>query len=380
MKVLLVRNGAANADECAVLARRQVPLLQHLTALGVDPTVALFGDPGNLSAVLLEGGIDARVLQPALPPSGRAIPHLPRAIVQLDALLRDVRADLLEGDEPMPAIALGLAAGRVRRVPLVYRRHHHGGRPRLFAASRFAARLADRTLVSCEAMRQHAAIADRTPLDRIEIAASGTIEPQLPSAEELRAQRAALGLGDDARVILCISQLRRQKGVDVLVRALAHLGHADDVHLVIAGSGPEEAELRTLAANVPRPVHFLGHRNDIDRLLALADIVVMPSREEAFGRVTLETMAAGRPLIGTRVGGLAEAIVDGENGLLVGADDPLALANALRRLLEEPALAARLGAAARACYETKYTIKQMALAWRDAWQRVLGAHRGRVAA
>jgi glycosyltransferase involved in cell wall biosynthesis len=379
MKVLLVRNGAGDADECAVLARRQVPLLQELSMRGVQPVVALFGDPGGLHSELLGGGIDARLFRPGLPPSGTSLPRLPEAIVALDAMIQEVQPDLLEGDEPMPAIALGFAARRPRSAPVVYRRHHHGGRPRVHAASRLAATLADWTMVSCEAMRQHANTTDHTPPDRIAIASSGTIEPRPHALADIAAQRAALGIAPDARVILCISQLRRQKGVDILIRAVDYLAGSGDVHLLIAGSGIEAGSLRRLADRALRPVHFLGHRNDIDRWLALADVVVMPSRNEAFGRVTLETMAAGRPLIGTRVGGLSEAIVDGENGLLVREDDPVDLADSIRAVLAQPSLAGRLAAAARASYEAKYTIAHMAAAWHEAWLRVLAVHGGAVA-
>ena len=144
-----------------------------------------------------------------------------------------------------------------------------------------------------------------------------------------------------------------------------------EIHLVIAGTGPEERILRRLAAGSPVPVHFLGHRDDVDCWLALADVVAMPSRRETFGRVTLETMAAGKPLVASRVGGLAEAVVDHVTGRLVAPDDPQALAEALGALLADPAGVRRMGAAARARYEAHYTIDHMATSWRQAWERAL---------
>jgi glycosyltransferase involved in cell wall biosynthesis len=96
-----------------------------------------------------------------------------------------------------------------------------------------------------------------------------------------------------------------------------------------------------------------------DEVLALyagADVVAVPSViPDAFSRVILEAMAAGRPVVGTDVGGTPELIQDGETGLLVPRHDPAALAAALERLLDDPALAARLGAAARRRVETRFS-------------------------
>jgi glycogen(starch) synthase len=159
----------------------------------------------------------------------------------------------------------------------------------------------------------------------------------------------------------------------VLIRSLAHLAPLREIHLVIAGTGPEEQELRKLAAKAPVPVHFLGHRDDIRLLLEAADVVALASRRESFGRLTLEAMAAGRPMVATRAGGLAEAIVDGETGLLVPADDEHALAAAISAMLSDTAIARRYGAAARARFLARYTMAHMAAARIRAWERSLGA-------
>ena len=95
----------------------------------------------------------------------------------------------------------------------------------------------------------------------------------------------------------------------------------------------------------------------------------MPSRRESFGRVTLEVMAAGRPLVASRVGGLAEAVVDQETGLLVPPENAQALAAALGTILGDRTVARRMGDTARRRYEARYTLDHMATAWRDAWER-----------
>jgi glycosyltransferase involved in cell wall biosynthesis len=369
MNVVLVWHGPEDTAERAPLACRQVPLLARLAAQGIAVAVVLLGDGGGLRSDLEAAGIPVDVLQAPLGPRLGAVAHLPGAVLGLQALLRRHDPDVIEGDEPMPAIATGLAARGRRRGVIVYRRHHHGGRARLLAASRLAARLADRTIVSCEAMRQRAADDDGTSLARIDIAASGAVDWVVPAAADVAGAREGLGIPPAARVVGVVSRLRWEKGIDILIDALDHIGEAGEVHAVVIGTGPEQARLRQLAARCRTVVHFLGHRHDVSRWLAMADVIAMPSRREAFGRVALEAMAAGRPLVVTRVGGLAEVVVDQETGLIVPPENPYALAAALGTILGDHRIARRLGEAGRRRYEAHYTLDHMASAWRGAWER-----------
>jgi glycosyltransferase involved in cell wall biosynthesis len=183
--------------------------------------------------------------------------------------------------------------------------------------------------------------------------------------------RESLGLDRTAQVIVCVARLRWEKGVDVLIDAMKHLSDLPHLHLVVIGNGPAEDTLKGQAARAGTNIHFPGFQDDVHAWLAMADIVAMPSRRESFGRVTLEAMAAGRPIVATRTGGIPEGIVDGESGLLVPPDDARALAGALRALATEPDRAERLGAAARQRYESCYTIEHMATSWRLGWERAL---------
>jgi glycosyltransferase involved in cell wall biosynthesis len=372
MRIVMVSNGPADSGEADPIGRRQVPLLTALIDQGVSPVVVLLGDDGGLCASLRQAGIPVEVVATPLPPNGAALTRLPAAVRAVRAAIRRHRPDLVDGDEPMPAIAVGLAA-RGQGPVVVYRRHHAGGRRRLMAASRLAARLAARTVVSSETMRRCAAAQDGTSLDRIEVATSGAAEMLDPPAHEIAEARRALGVPEHGRLIAAVSRLRWEKGLDVLIEALDHLQDLDGLHLAVVGSGPEEDRLRAMAARRRVPVHFLGHRQDVACWLAAADVVAMPSRRESFGRVTLEAMAVGRPLVASQVGGLLEAIAHGETGLLVPPDDPVALATSLRTVLIDSPLAAGMGAAARRRYEAQFTIGHMAASWRDAWQRTLAS-------
>jgi len=369
LKVLLAWNGPANAAESAVLLRREIPLLRELVANGVQPSVVLFDDRTGARLEFEAAGIDVHAIAAPLPPSVAALAHLPSAVLRLRPLLRSLRPDVLEGNEPMPAIALGLAArGSSKRGVVIYRRLHARGGKRLQSASWIAARLTDRTLVLSEATRRDAISDDGTRRELIDVAPSGSISPRQVPADEITAARRTAGIADGARVIGVVSRFRHEKGLDILLRALDSLRDLHGVHVVLAGDGPAEAALRELAARAPLPVHFVGHRDDIEVWYAIADVMVMPSRRESFGRVSTEVMASARPVVATRVGGLVETVADGETGLLVPPDDPVALASAIRTILSDRDLGARMGAAARARFEARYTIAHMAAGRLAAWK------------
>ncbi|KAB2912405.1 MAG: glycosyltransferase [Hyphomicrobiaceae bacterium] len=163
--------------------------------------------------------------------------------------------------------------------------------------------------------------------------------PTLDSGAAL--DRASLATPKDAVLLLALSRLHEKKGLDILLQALAALPRCV---AWLAGDGPLEAELKALAAKlgVSDRVRFLGWRTDRGALLRTADICVLPSRWEPFGTVMLEAWAAGTPLVAAASQGPAVLIEDGVNGLLVPVDDVEALAAAIQRLIDDPALKARL--------------------------------------
>jgi phosphatidyl-myo-inositol dimannoside synthase len=184
-----------------------------------------------------------------------------------------------------------------------------------------------------------------------------------------RATRQRLGLPEDGRLVVSVSRLVPRKGMDVLVRAAARLApERPDLTVAIAGSGRDRARLERLVARSGAPVRFLGRVPD-ERLPALygsADVFAMLCRnrwagleQEGFGIVFLEAAACGVPQVAGDSGGAAEAVVDGETGLVVhDPDDSQAVAAALARLLDDDGLRRRLGTAARtrAAAELSYDI------------------------
>ena len=170
-----------------------------------------------------------------------------------------------------------------------------------------------------------------------------------------------IGLAKSNRMILCAARLTEVKGVDVLIHSAAVLAEEiPEVRIVIAGDGPDEDKLHDLAANTaPRNTIFLGRRDDIARLLGACDMVAIPSRAEGLPMMLAESMASGKPVVASSVGGLADMIADGKNGILVPAGDHIALAEGLCRVLHSSDLSARIGSSARRFAEQNFSEDTM---------------------
>jgi glycogen(starch) synthase len=180
------------------------------------------------------------------------------------------------------------------------------------------------------------------------------------------------GLPPRPRVVF-LGRLHPQKGVDVLLRAVATL---PGVHLVLAGDGPERAALHRLVdrLGLGDRVRFLGFvpRAQVPGLLAAADVLALPSRYEELGTAVIEAMRAGVPVVAADTGGVSATVTDGVTGLLVPPGQPAALAAALRRVMADGALARRLADAARQ--------RSRDYSWDALADRVLGVYREVLAA
>lgn len=181
--------------------------------------------------------------------------------------------------------------------------------------------------------------------------------------------RKTLGVEDDRPCLLVAAALVKRKGIDILLSAISTL--ADEGYtttLWIAGDGPDRPSLerRSSQLGLDGQVRFLGQRDDVSDLLEACDVFVLPSQREGLGVAALEAMAAGRPVVATRVGGLAEAVIHEETGLLVPPEDPAALAESLARSIGDLALRERLGAAGPARITKTYSPPAMV----DAYERL----------
>jgi phosphatidylinositol alpha-mannosyltransferase len=293
-----------------------------------DPIVRRVGRPVNIPYNASNAPIDPR------PWSQGVVAR------ELDAF----RPDIVHVHEPLTP-STSMWATLAARAPVVATFHSGAERSRLYdiaapALRRVARRIAIRIAVSEAA----AAVARRRIHGAFEIVPNGADVGRFE-----RAEPADLGSGTK---LLFVGRLDPRKGFTVALAAFARLAQAHpDLRLIVAGDGPERAATERLAPDVRKRVTMLGSIPNVDLppYHAACDLYVGSAvGGESFGVVLVEAMAAGLPLVASRIAGYTEVVRDEVDGLLVPARDPVALAAALARVLDEPGLAQRLSRAGRA--------------------------------
>lgn len=216
-------------------------------------------------------------------------------------------------------------------------------------------------IVAVSAMTRQKLLGEGIQPGRIVVIQNGINPVSLTDVDRL-AVRSELGMGAEDPFLLAVGRLVFSKAHRVLVAAMpAVLKKFPTAKAGICGDGvmrPElEAQIRSLGLS--NSVKLLGQADNVTKFLASADVFVMPSLWEGLPIALLEAMSAGLPAIATRVEGVEEVIVEGEHGLLVPIENTEALANAILRLLADPQLCQRMGAAARKKVLESYTADHM---------------------
>lgn len=221
----------------------------------------------------------------------------------------------------------------------------------------------------------------REPLERI--AWGADVDAFAVSAESAGELRGRLGIAGDELLLLAVGRLIPVKGFDVLLDAHAAAVSRDRrLRLAIVGDGPERAALvdRVSSLGVASSVTLVGAvpHDEIPAYLAAADAVAVPSVRhgsyvDGLPNVALEAMAAGKPLIATRVGGLPELVDDGRNGVLVDERDPPGLSSAILALAGDAEFRARLGASAREQIRAERSWEAVARQLVDVYERAIAA-------
>jgi glycosyltransferase involved in cell wall biosynthesis len=207
----------------------------------------------------------------------------------------------------------------------------------------------------------------KAPPDRVALIHNGIRLPDrgIDPAERV-AGRAALGIGPQEQAVLAVGVLRPVKAFHVLLEAFSIYSTVHtNARLFVAGDGPLRAELEANAQRLGLGdrASFLGIRQDVETLLPLFDLYAMSSVSEGLSISILEAMAAGLPVVATRVGGNPEVVADGTTGLLVPPGDPRALADAIGHILCCPARARAMGVEGRTRVRAHFSLSQMASAY-----------------
>jgi glycosyltransferase involved in cell wall biosynthesis len=278
---------------------------------------------------------------------------------------------------------VGRLAARLANVPVIVHTAHgfafHERSPvysRLFYSTleRVASRWCDRIVSVSEFHRRWALeLGMCNPPDIVAIpngVAGAGRNTEIATAE----LRLELGARNDDLLILSISRLAADKGLEYLIEAAAILQNAERrFQVAIAGDGPVRARLERLACNlgVMDRVVFLGHRDDVGDLLAACDMVALSSLREGLSIALLEAMAAGKPIIATDIGSHRELASQADMARLVPTADAHALSEAILELARNPALMAQLGVSAHALFASRYTEDRMLNSYRQLYLDLL---------
>jgi glycosyltransferase involved in cell wall biosynthesis len=266
----------------------------------------------------------------------------------------------------------GALLARAGRVPLVVREPTFNGvrSSRRALGYRYWVAPVARRIICPTAVVARSLEDDGFPPQRIRVIPNGVLlNAGLPRAEA----RAELGLGPGDRVVGIVARLRVEKSHEVLFRAFASAASGrDDARLAVIGDGPRRGELEELAVRlgIAGRVVWAGERRDARRLVTAFDVGVICSAWEGLPNAALETMAADVPLVSTRVGTMPDILRD-DCGVLVDVGDDAALADALARLLDDPAEARRIGDRGGDRIRREHTMDRMVEQFAEVYEEVL---------
>lgn len=275
----------------------------------------------------------------------------PRVILDVARIVRDRDIEVLHLASLRSALVGRWIARLLDRKAVVHLHDAVPLSPLVKLLQRHAARWTNAALILSDAARPYAMHEWGLPEHTLRVLPSGIdTEPfRHPSPDARQRLRREWGIAPDTPLVVLPGRVVPEKGQEDLIRAAPQLlREVPGAAIRIVGKGAAMAHCEALVRqlNLENRIGFTGYRRDMPDVFAAADVIAIPSRcDEPFGFVALEAMAAGRPVVAYRDGGLAELLVDGHTGLFVPRGDLAALAEAIARVLTDPALAAALGAA-----------------------------------
>lgn len=360
-----------------LIRRAEGGMAQHLSDLikGLDLGLyapVVIAPPGHKFAEFLTGN-DVPIYEVDFPDKPNPFTDL-GAVIRISKLFATLEPDIIHIHGHMAAM-VGISAQRLkaRRTPVVVSVHNYpsyqgaGNLKRAIGstAQRFLARRASRMIAVSEDIRQNMIQEEGIDPEKIVTVHNGIDLSDLPKPPEKSAIeeiKELYGIGKTEKIIGAIGRLVAFKGFSTLVAAAEELSEMrDGFKVVIAGRGPEEENLKTQIKNlgIEDLIVMPGFVDDTAPYFAMSDVFVVPSILEPFGLIVLQAIAAGRPVIGADAGGIPEIIRDGETGVLVPAENPVALASAIDKLLDDEALGKRLADAAMKDLKERFPLELM---------------------
>ncbi len=362
-------------DHAGVLGGAELSLLDLASSFGADADVVLLAD-GPFRTALEGKGVSVDVEPLGALGAVRKDAGLPSVGALMDAagiarqVARRARAHELIYANTQKAFVVSAAAGVLARRPVVWHLRDilaepHFSRANITAAAQLANLRAAAVIANSHATAEaFVAAGGRRALVQVVHNGIDAAPFDALASDAGRTTRHALGVPADAFVVALFGRFHPWKGQAVLLQALAELPgvHALVVGTALFGETAFEAAQheQARALGIADRVHFLGFRDDVPALMRAADVIVHASvLPEPFGRVVVEGMLAGRPVVATRAGGVPEIITEGETGRMVPPADAPALAAAIRALRDAPASTAAMAARGAARARAQFSVAAM---------------------
>jgi glycosyltransferase involved in cell wall biosynthesis len=349
-------------------AEKQLALTAlHLPREKYDVRVIAVTRGGHYEKVLHDAGVDVHVI-------GKRFKWDPMTLYRLYAMIKEFQPDIVQ-TWLFAGNAYGRVAAHWAKVPHIiasercvdeWKSGYH------FLIDRFLMRWTDRIVVNAEGIRRFYVRQGLT--DQSITTIPNAIEPKPIDNSPTTKIRESLGVPLEVPLVGFIGRLWPQKRVQDLIWATDILRMSGwNFRVVIVGDGPRRVALKRFAdaLEIMPIVHFVGHRNDVPEIMRALDMLVLPSKFEGLPNVALEAMMAGKPVVGTRIAGTDEVVVDGETGILVPPQQPLELARAIRSILADPALGKRMGAAGRDRVLSHFSIEGMIAKYERLYDEIL---------
>ncbi len=294
----------------------------------------------------------------------------PGAAIRLARLFREDRPDILFALDHHNAMLwgrlAGILAGVKKQVVASHATGLFGGKRNFRSADRWLMEFTDRVVALSRPHALYLETVEGIDPGRITIIENGipVDEFAVPDEPALAALRDELDILPGENVVTILAALRPEKAHEVFLEAARLLVISGrSPKFLIVGEGPRRGELESLAATMGLKPHvrFLGNRGDVAQLLHLSDVLTLPSHPavETLPLSVMEAMAAGVPVVATRVGSLPELIEDGSSGLLIEPGDPVALADAVLSMLDFPDRARTMADAAKKAVHDRYSVDSM---------------------
>lgn len=300
-----------------------------------------------------------------------------RQVFRIARLARDEKVDVIQTFFEKAEV-MGWLARRLAGVPVWVTSRRDLGfkrKPVYDRIFRETSRSCDALVAVCRAVKDETASREGFPASKIEVIYNAMEDATLARALSSWPSRTELGLPTDGRLVGMVANFNFEiKGHHYFIEAAARVAwDRSDVQFVLVGDGElrDGCERQARDLGLAERFHFLGKRGDVPAILAHLDVSALCSTSEGLSNVIMESMAVGKPVVATRVGGNPELVQDGVTGLVVSPADSAALAKAIGALLDDPARAGSMGAAARQVAEERFSVRSMVEAHEKLYHRLL---------